>query len=166
MGRSQRHMIEEYGANSRGEFNSQGATSSASGFIVDPEDIGEVLDNPNVVGVHVPVGPSGGPLSGSTLSGALPVGPQFPRITGLDPLTAGVEDEGSQLTVYGANFNAQSVILFAGEEVDTAYVDAQTLTAEIEWGDYTAGPVMVVINNDGFDSNPYPFDLTAVEPEE
>lgn len=63
MGRSQRHKIMEQNTSSRGEVYAEGALAPA---------VLKQLPPPPVP--TVPAGPSGGPLKGSSMSGAIPVG--------------------------------------------------------------------------------------------
>ena len=72
MGRSQRHLVTEQGHDSTGAAHAQGAI--AEGLLVqageDPITYGAELQS--IEGLEVPEGPDGGPLQGSTLTGAIP----------------------------------------------------------------------------------------------
>lgn len=87
MGRSQRHILDQYGSTANGEVRAQGAVATAL--------LAQVMDDPTLDDaaravrdastVVVPMGPAGGPLQGSSMTGAFPeddaVLPPIPPVT-------------------------------------------------------------------------------------
>jgi hypothetical protein len=170
MGRSQRHMLWEQGATAAGEIHAQGMVAPGIAMQVNPEAMNELRAGPplwnmptnleepptEADAVEVPVGEPGGPLSGSTLTGAIPESlepeppePQpdeAPTITSLEPNTAVLGSEDFPLHVMGTGFTPESVILFADQPEPIVYISAEEITTIVKpslpWGAVTL-PVQV-----------------------
>jgi hypothetical protein len=145
---SQRHRIWQYGSASNGEIHAQGVT--ARSLIV------QVVDdpsNPNVLMPRegeappdyytVPHGPSGGPLQGSSLSGAIPVDANLPVpvppepdtnpvLTSIDPYFAMIGTPDITMRALGTQFTDACVILFNNGPEPTTFVSATELTTIVK----------------------------------
>lgn len=168
MGRSQRHMLWEQGATADGEIHAQGVVAPGIAMQVDPVALNvlkpgaplyntglELQDPPDddEAGVEVPVGAPGGPLSGSTLTGAIPEelvpGPEptpAPVLTSLNPATAVLNDPDVTMHCIGSGFTPESVIYFAGQPEPIVFVSegdiSTVITLSLPWGAVTV-PVYV-----------------------
>ena len=174
MARSQRHKLIEQGTTSAGETIAQGAV--APGLLLqagEPQTVGVSGELRGVEDIEVPVGEPGGPLSGSTLTGALPTGlvppepgpePEVaPTVSSLDPATAELNSPDFPLHVHGTGFTEASVIYFAGQPEPIEFVSAQEITTIVKpslpWGPAT---LPVYVQNGDLISNP--LDFTFTEP--
>lgn len=158
MGRSQRHMILEQGAPSNGEAIAEGQPSPA--YIVQasvPPELREGETPPNLGNLEIVEGPPGGPLQGSTLSGAIPVSivPEPPpaeifAINYIDPFGAEIGSADLTLHVVGNLFEDGAVIVFNGGDEVTTFVSATELTTGVKPSTATvAGAFPVVVRNPG-----------------
>jgi IPT/TIG domain len=183
MGRSQRHMLWEQSTTAAGEIHAQGMIAPGIALQVDPELLnvvkaGSPLFNApplakelpeGAEGVVVPVGPPGGPLSGSSLTGAIPeelAPPEpsqtTPHINFIDPDEVVLGGENVTMHVRGSNFTEESVIVFAGNDEPIVFIDETDITtivtASLPWGAVT---VQVQVRNaNGEVSNEAPFTFT------
>ena len=192
MGRSQRHMIWEHGANAAGAIHDEGVVAPGIAMQVDPSapagtlKAGPPLYNtglewkgpPDMSDVVVPIGDPGGPLSGSSLTGAIPEelqtpdggggtepDPNAPRIDSLDPASTTVNNP-VQVTITGGNFTADCVVLVNGNQVVSAFVSDTSMTADMP-GALQEGTAAVIVNNPTtqLQSPSVPFNVTAAEEE-
>jgi IPT/TIG domain len=172
MGRSQRHMLEEQGANAAGNTLDQGAV--AEGLLAQTDGLTRSPKS-----VDIPTGDPGGPLQGSTLTGAIPediedvVGggtpPEpdvTPVLTSLSPNTGELNSADITMHCIGTGFTETSVINFAGNDELTVFVsdtDITTIiTMSLPWGAVT---VPVTVKNGTAESAPLDFTFTeAVAP--
>jgi IPT/TIG domain len=183
---SQRHRIVEQGASSNGEVHAQGVVAPGMLMQVNPENIGEIqlvaLADAPPGNVAVPHGEPGGPLSGSSLTGAIPEdlvppepepgpGPDpepgsEPTLTSLDPATAVLGDPDLTLRCIGTNFTDSSVIHFSDHDEPTTFVSDTEVTTGVKpslgWG---AVSVPVTIKQGGFETGPLDFTFTEAAPE-
>lgn len=164
MGRSQRHMLVEQGATATGETVAQGVV--APGLLMqagEPETAGVSNEVRGIEDIEVPVGPPGGPLSGSTLTGAIPeaiLAPEPPEpteppepepgmeptLTAVNPNTAALGDPDVTMVCTGTNFTETSVIMFAGQPEPIVFVSDTEISTVVKpslpWGVVTL-PVAV-----------------------
>jgi hypothetical protein len=183
---SQRHRIVEQGAASNGEIHAQGVVAPGMMMQVDPENLNvlqlAVAPTGEAGNVEVPVGPPGGPLQGSTMTGAIPIelepGPPEPEpgpdpepgseptLTSLDPNTAVLGDPDLTLRCIGTNFTETSVIHFADHDEPTTFVSDTEVTTGVKpslgWG---AVSVPVTIRQGSFETGPLDFTFTEAAPE-
>jgi hypothetical protein len=183
MGRSQRHLILEQNAPSNGEASAQGQPApvfvmQVKGESADPEAFSpSVLQEGSGV-LQVPVGPSGGPLAGSTMSAAIPVEIEdaidanaTPSIASLFPEEARLNDPNITMHVHGTNFTEGSVIYFANQPEPIVFISSEEITTGITlslpWGEVT---VPVWVEYDGRKSTEMGFNFLpaaeAAPPEE
>lgn len=186
MGRSQRHMLWEQGTTAMGEIHAEGVVAPGIAMQVDPEEIGvlkpgEPLYNMPTSsgiytregeepGVEVPIGEPGGPLAGSSLTGAIPESierPEPPPVTvpvidHLDPTGAAIGDADLTLHVVGDNFDEQCIILFNNGEETTVFVSSTELTTIVKpsTAEVTGAFPVAVRNAAGSMSNEVSFTFT------
>lgn len=135
MGRSQRHKIVERSAASNGEVHAQGVIAPGIMAQVSATEIGvlEPMEG-DAIDLVVPVGPTGGPLQGSSMTGAIPVAfvPPVPlpppALTSIDPTTAEMGSADLTLTATGTDFVQGSVIMFNNSANETTFVSETELT--------------------------------------
>jgi hypothetical protein len=182
---SQRHRIVEQGAASNGEIHAQGVVAPGMLMQVDPENLNVVVLAPTSVeppsgNIQVPVGPQGGPLQGSTMTGAIPEelapepeppepepGPDpepgsEPTLTSLEPNTAVLGDPDLVLHCIGTNFTETSVIHFSDHDEPTTFVSDTEVTTGVKptlgWG---AVSLPVTIRQGSFETGPLDFTFTG-----
>lgn len=161
MGRSQRHMILEQGANAASASLDEGVV--APGLLLqvdDPADI--VMDGHQIVlteisGIDVPIGSPGGPLDGSTLTGPVPNGggdvdppPPDPfGIISINPasMVAGMPD--LTATITGAGFEDGAVIVFGGVDQVTEFLSDNQVRFLVDSSEQPAGSVAISVRNPG-----------------
>lgn len=178
MGRSQRHMILEQGADATGASIGQGVI--APGLLAQAEGEVEYGDElRGIEGIEVPVGPPGGPLQGSTLTGAIPADiaeggggtpePEpgmEPTLTSLDPATAELNSPDFPLRCLGTNFTASSVIMFAGQPEPIVFVSPEEITTIVKpslpWGPAT---LPVLVKQGTYETAALDFTFTEAAPE-
>jgi hypothetical protein len=158
MGRSQRHHLENYGTTSAGFVHAQGAIAPsilAQAGVATPEygvlEFSQAKESGGM-GWIVPVGDPGGPLSGSTLSGAIPEGappppnptppsPQpgpepapgeEPTLNSINPSSARIGSADVTMNVTGQRFTETSLIYFNGGAEQTIYYDAGKLSTVVK----------------------------------
>ena len=68
-----------------------------------------------------------------------------PVLTSIDPDTAATTDPAFTLTASGVDFEDVSVIAIDGSDVATTFVDASTLTTQVDPALYDAGDVAVTV---------------------
>ena len=178
MGRSQRHMILEQGADATGASIGQGVI--APGLLAQAEGEVEYGDElRGIEGIEVPVGPPGGPLQGSTLTGAIPAdvadgggtdpNPEpepgmEPTLTSLDPNTVEKDSANIVMSCRGTNFTDSSVIVFAGVDEPTTFVSPEEITTGVTpslgWGTDVGIPVHV--RQGTYETAPLDFIFTSV----
>jgi len=190
MGRSQRHMLWEQGETAAGEIHAQGVVAPGIAMQVNPEAVGELQAGPPLYndglelkqpreegGVEVPIGEPGGPLSGSSLTGAIPEelqpgpGPEPgepPVLSSLEPATGVLNGPNITMHCIGSGFTEQSQIYFANQPEPIVFIsegDITTIiTMSLPWGPATV-PVFVQ-NADGQSSGTLSFIFTEGEPAE
>lgn len=186
MGRSQRHMLWEQGATAAGEIHAEGVVAPGIAMQVDPEALNVLKPGPPLYnmptssgiytregeepGVGVPIGEPGGPLSGSSLTGAIPEDANLPEppeltkpvIDHLDPATAVLGDPDVTMHVHGSDFDDGCVIVFAGNDEPIVFISdteiTTIITLSLPWGAVTV-PV-AVRNANGDLSNEVSFTFT------
>jgi hypothetical protein len=185
MGRSQRHLIQEHNTTSAGEVHAQGVVATSVAVQVNPSEL-NVLEaaletEPRAGELTVPAGPQGGPLQGSSMSGAIPEsvqpGPEpepppdpepgsEPTLTSLDPATAVLGDPDLTLRCIGTNFTETSVIHFSDHDEPTTFVSDTEVTTGVKpslgWG---AVSLPVTIRQGSFETGPLDFTFTEAAPE-
>jgi len=164
---SQRHKIENYNTASNGEVHAQGVVADSIAAQVDPENYNVLLRAPGKAtqvpegGYVVPEGPSGGPLQGSSMSGAIPESVQpepnpepelpAPVLNSIDPSSAMIGDEDLTMNANGSQFVEGAVIVFNGGDEETTFISDSQLSTIVRPstastpGDYPVG----VRNPDG-----------------
>jgi hypothetical protein len=184
MGRSQRHMIIEQGANAAAAIHDQGAVAPGIAMQVDPSNYNVAIAGtsapPYVAtqdptgetgGVEIPAGPPGGPLAGSTLTGPVPEGADIPvaqplSIAALDPNNAVIGGEDVTMRVLGTGFTEASRIWFNGGEEATTFLDPTQLSTIVKPSTATVvGSFPVEVHDGDKVSNALDFSFTeATEP--
>lgn len=161
---SQRHKLWEQGATAAGEIHAEGVVAPGIAMQVDPVALnvlkagpplfntGQEQDIKPKVGegaedITVPIGEPGGPLSGSSLTGAIPEelgpppGPQpgpepepgsEPTLTSIDPATAEMGGADVTMTLTGTNFTETSIIYFNNGAENTEFVSDTELTTVVK----------------------------------
>jgi hypothetical protein len=180
MGRSQRHLIQEHNTTSAGEVHAQGVVATSIMAQVDPSQLNVLTApvDPPAGGFAVPEGASGGPLQGSSMSGAIPESVQpppepelpdspdpepgmEPTLTSLDPATAVLGDPDLTLRCIGTNFTDTSLIHFSDHDEPTTFVSDTELTTGVKpslgWG---AVAVPVTVRQGSFETGPLDFTFT------
>lgn len=170
---SQRHKLENYGSTSAGELHAQGVVSPAVlDQVVDPSNYNALMPSGREgEGFVVPVGPPGGPLQGSSMSGAVPEELQpppppdpelAPVVTSIDPTGAAIGDPDLTLTVTGEKFVDGSLILFNNSAEETVFVSETELTTTVKPSTASvAGAFPVAVRNpDGQESSAVDFTFT------
>ena len=172
MGRSQRRMLLTQNTTSAGEIIAQGAIAPGQLLLAGapPEEGLRTVED-----IAVPIGEPGGPLSGSSLTGAVPddlnVNPPplpvpTPVLTSLDPATAELNSADFTLRCLGSGYTDMSVIMFAGQPEPIVFVSTEEITTVVKpslpWGAVTL-PVTVKAP-DGQESAPLDFTFTEGAP--
>jgi IPT/TIG domain len=144
---SQRHKIENYNTASNGEVHAQGVVAESVAAQVDPESYNVLLRAPGKAtevpegGFVVPEGPPGGPLQGSSMSGAIPDSVQptppepdegQPVLDSIDPSSANIGDPDLTMNVNGSKFVDGSVIVFNGGDEETTFISDSQLSTIIK----------------------------------
>jgi hypothetical protein len=189
---SQRHKLWEHGATSAGEIHAQGVVAPGISMQVDPEALnvlkaGPPLYNtgleqqtpPESFDVVVPVGEPGGPLSGSTLTGAIPEelvpspspepGPDpepgmEPTLDYIAPTEAVIGSTDFTLRVIGANFTETSVIMFNNGAENTEFVFDTELTTIVKPSTASvAGTYPVAVGQGSYETAAADFTFTEAE---
>src|SRR5262245_41008999 len=152
MGRSQRHMIVEQNTTSAGEVHAQGVVAESIVAQVDPSALNVLIPVPPQEaqleipqgGFAVPEGPTGGPLQGSSMSGAVPAElapppdpeppePGFkPVLNSINPSSARIGDPDLNMNVNGNYFVDGAVIVFNGGDEATTYKSGGQLSTIIK----------------------------------
>lgn len=198
MGRSQRHMLWEQGATAAGEIHAQGVVAPGIAMQVDPEALNVLKAGPPLYneglelkqpreegGVEVPIGEPGGPLSGSSLTGAIPEsvvppepeppeppepGPDpepgmEPILDSLDPAHAVIGGPDLTMHVHGQNFTDTTLIIFNGGVENTGFVSNTELTTIVKPSLAGAAvEVPVNVRQGTYDSNAVNFNFSVAEP--
>ena len=167
MGRSQRHMLVEQNTTIAGELYAEGEIAPAllMAAAEPPARGAKAADE-----IILPVGPPGGPLQGSTMTGAFPESaippeppqPEVPILDHLEPAEAVLGDPDFTLHVFGDGFTEESVIVFAGQDEPIVFVSVNEITTIVKpslgWGAVT---VQVQVRNAGSEvSAELPFTFT------
>jgi hypothetical protein len=181
MGRSQRHMLYEHNYNTVGELFAQGIVAPVTMAQVEgaaPAAARLTGDNyygaspyvgENSDALFVPIAEPGGPLSGSTMSGAIPeiydVPPQPtppPVLTSLNPATVQVNAADLEVHCIGSDFTATSAIVMDGIDQVTQFYSATDIATFVSPTARVAGIVQTYVRNaDGIASASLPFEYTA-----
>jgi IPT/TIG domain len=191
MGRSQRHMLIEQSTTAAGEIHAQGEVAPGIAMQVDPTQLNVMQPGPTrgyVVatqdikegegGVEVPVGEYGGPLKGSSLTGAIPeslepppeppepVEDVAPVLTSLAPADGPIQTGDLTVRITGTGFTVGSVMLWNGADDVCAYVSETELTTIVKT-DLASGPstCAVAVRNGDQVSNELTFELVDGTPE-
>jgi hypothetical protein len=155
VGRSQRHQLTEQNSTSAGRAIAMGeiapitlaqATSGPPPPVLRAPVSARVFD---VNSIFVPMGQPGGPLSGSSLTGAIPASFVYvPLLDHVDPSDAEIGSPDVTLHVYGAQYTPECVILFNNGEEPTTFIDANHLTTIVKPSTVTfPGTVPVAVQN-------------------
>ena len=195
MGRSQRHMLWEQGATAAGEIHAQGVVAPGIAMQVDPEELNVLEPGPALFNtgleraeplgdgsVEVPIGAPGGPLSGSSLTGAIPEellppptpeppepGPDpepglEPTVEYLAPAEAVCGSTDFTMRVVGTNFTDSSIIVFNRGEEHTVFVSDTELTTIVKPSLASiAADLPVLVRQGTYDSNEVMFSFTEAE---
>ena len=142
MGRSQRHMILEQGSDATGASIGQGVI--APGLLLQAGE-GEVTYGAELQGIEnieVPVGPPGGPLQGSTLTGAIPSGIEpgpgpepVPGLAITSPTEGSTVPPVHDILGIGAVPNAEVQLWYAGQDPgEDPPASTTTADASGNWG--------------------------------
>jgi len=192
MGRSQRHQLNEQGSTSAGEVHAQGVVAPGIAAQVNPSELNVMEPGPaappytatqdpdglSEAGVQVPIGAPGGPLAGSSLTGAIPEDAVLPpdpnptppdpepgmepTLTSLDPNTAELDSADITLRCIGTNFTDSSVIHFSDHDEPTTFVSDTEVTTGVKpslgWGEVA---VPVTIKQGSYETDPLDFTFTA-----
>lgn len=186
---SQRHKLWERGATSAGEIHAQGVVAPGIAMQVDPEAVGvlkpgpplyntglELEEPPDPTGaITVPIGEPGGPLSGSSLTGAIPESidpgplPGVPTLTSISPNTG--EAGGSDITclITGTGFHNETVLVWNGADDNAAYNNENEMTTVVKLSLASiASTCTVQVRNGQEFSNTITFEITepVTEPAE
>jgi hypothetical protein len=180
MGRSQRHMLVEQNTTSNGEVHAEGEVAPfillQVGDAVSPgTSYAPIVLSDEVGIVHEPVGPPGGPLQGSYLSGAIPdsIEPpdppdpvdETPVLASLEPNTAVKDSPDFTLHCLGSGFTEASVIMFAGQPEPIVFISESDITTGVKpslgWGTDVGIPVSV--KNGDLESASLDFVFTPAE---
>lgn len=190
MGRSQRHMLVEQGTTAAGEIHAQGVVAPGIAAQVDPSQYNVIEPGPasppytatkDPTGpgesVTVPTGAPGGPLAGSSLTGAIPedaiISPPSPEeppvvpdtnptLTLLDPASVAVGAANFEMHVHGSNFTPTSVVVFNGTEQSTSFISDIELATVVDSSTATdVATVPVLVREGSFDTPPSDFNFTA-----
>ena len=152
MGRSQRHMVYVQNAPANGEAGAEG--QPAPGYILQAGQP-PALREANLENLQVVEGPPGGPLQGSSLSGAIPetLIPEPAPGFGLGSIVPTEAEMGSAdltLHVHGSAFEDGAVIVFNGGDEATTFVSTTELTTTVKPSlAAVAGAVPVTVRNAG-----------------
>jgi hypothetical protein len=194
MGRSQRHMLWEQSTTAAGEIIAQGVVAPGIALQVDPENLNVVKEGPALLnngqerqlregeaGVEVPIGEPGGPLAGSTLTGAIPeeIKPpdpnpeppdpdvDTPSLTSLSPASAPIQTGDMTVRILGANFTEETVMVWNGADDVAAYVSDTEMTTVVKT-DMAGAPstCTVAMRNGNNVSNVLNFELVDGTPDE
>lgn len=184
---SQRHKVWEQGSSAAGEIHAQGVVAPGIAMQVNPSDLnstipGDPLLNagqelqapvePQAGGLVVPVGAEGGPLQGSSLTGAIPEGapvppePGTPVLSTISPSTAAFSAPPFTMILTGSGFNDTTTVLWGGVALAGATLTgAQSMTVPIDppnmTYDGTNNTAEVRAANGGQWSNPKTFKFTG-----
>jgi hypothetical protein len=153
-------MIEEQGANANGNAIDEGAVAEGLLSQVEVEPEGNTIAVRAAGDIEVPHGEPGGPLSGSSLTGAVPADvdgggggtdPDLPEfaIVSINPdeFPAGYPDTGG--TVSGVGFEDGAVIVFGGADMATDFISDNQLNFTLPSSTSAEGPVQVAVRNPG-----------------
>jgi hypothetical protein len=184
---SQRHRIVEQGATSNGEIHAQGVVAPGMMMQVNPENIGEVqlvvLPGGTTSNVEVPIGAPGGPLSGSSLTGAIPIelepppepepipepGPdplpgEEPVLNSINPSSARLGSADLTMNVNGNRFTDTSIIYFNGGAEPTTFNNAGQVSTIVKPSTATiAGSFPVWVQQGSFQTGAK--DFTFLDPQ-
>jgi len=83
-------------------------------------------------------------------------------LTSINPTSAVVGSAAFTLTATGTNFTAAVIINFDGEDLVTIFVDANSVTAQVDPISATAGTVQVNVHDGVSTSTDLPFEFTSV----
>ena len=177
MGRSQRHMLLVQNTTANGEIIAQGEIAPLSLVQVqEPALLSTELHG--VEDLEVPVGPPGGPLQGSTLTGAVPEslvaptppGPELgpdpepglePTLEYITPNEAVIGSTDFTLRVIGTNFTDTSVIVFnGGDEATTVVSDTELTTGVKPSTAQVAGALPVQVRQGSYTTGEVDFTFT------
>lgn len=190
---SQRHKLWEQGATSAGEIHAQGVVAPGIAMQVDPQAYNvlragaplyntglELREPPDLSEVVVPVGEYGGPLSGSTLTGAIPeelapppnpIEPPDPEVTtptleSLSPASAPIQTGDITVRILGTGFAEDTVMVWNGIDDTAAYVSETEMTTVVKT-DMASVPstCTVAMRNGSNYSNTLMFELVDGTPE-
>jgi hypothetical protein len=191
---SQRHKLWEQGATAAGEIHAQGVVAPGIAMQVDPQaynvlKAGPPLYNtglelrapPDLTDVVVPVGEYGGPLSGSTLTGAIPEelvspGPNpeppdpdviTPSLTSLHPASAPIQTGDMNVRILGTGFTEETVMVWNGADDVAAYISDTEMTTVVKTDMATVPSTCTVMMRNGASniSNVLNFELVDGTPE-
>jgi hypothetical protein len=160
MSRSQRHNLENYNTTSAGNVVAQGQIAPsilAQNEVVTPGLNQVITIGPRPVGTlksvgsggwMVPDGPDGGPLQGSSMSGAIPAGAppgpnpvppdpdplpgEEPVLNSINPNACAIGDDDLTLNVTGNRFTETSTIYFNNGPEETVFVNAGKVTTIVK----------------------------------
>lgn len=188
---SQRHKLWEQGSTAAGEIHAQGVVAPGIAMQVDPQAYNvlkagpplyntglELREPPDMTDVVVPVGEYGGPLSGSTLTGAIPeelVPPDpnpeppdpdvtTPELTSLEPASAPIQSGDITIQIHGTGFSNETIMMWNGADDHAAYVSETQMSTVVKTSLATVPSTCTVVMRNGSNySNTLMFELTAAE---
>jgi hypothetical protein len=176
MGRSQRHLLVQQNTTSAGELHAQGEIAPTVVMQVEPAALSKTAPHATTTSVALPVGPPGGPLQGSSMSGAIPLAAippeppepvdEAPVLSTIAPSTSLIQVGDLEVTITGTGFTAGSVLVWNGADDTCQFVDETTLTTIVKTDMASvASEVSVAVRNGAQASNALMFSFTEAEPE-
>jgi hypothetical protein len=192
---SQRHKLWEQGATAAGEIHAQGVVAPGIAMQVDPEALNVLKAGPplyntglelkepalNMDSVEVPIGEPGGPLSGSSLTGAIPesIAPPdptpeppdpevtTPTLTSLHPASAPIQTGDITIRILGTGFTNETVMVWNGADDHAAYNNENEMTTVVKTSLSTVPSTCTVAMRNGTSniSNELTFELVDGTPE-
>lgn len=154
MGRSQRRMILTQGSNAAGAVHDEGVIAPGLVLQIGNPPVSREYSDAGPKGIEedlvVPMGPAGGPLEGSSLTGPIPEGANIPGPTppnppgpdplpGEEPVLNSINPNGAAIgsadvvmNVNGNRFTESSTIYFNGGAENTTFVNAGQLRTTVK----------------------------------
>lgn len=173
MGRSQRHQLVEQSTTSAGEVHAQGAVAPGIAMQVDPSTPNVLVPKEQLPeSVEVPIGEPGGPLGGSSLTGAIPEGAIWPGtpapvLTSLSPDTAEIQSGDVVVSITGSGFLQGSILVWNGADDTATYSGPTEMKTTVKTDLSTIASTCTVAVRNGLEvSNELTFELTEPVVEE
>jgi len=156
-------MLTEQNTTANGEVHAEGEVApfikAEAGAVITAATSNSPTRLEGIEDIQEPVGPPGGPLQGSYVSGVIPEGAGggtdpggpgediAPVLTSLDPETAVKDSPDFTLHCLGSGFTESSVIMFAGQPEPIQFISDTDISTGVKpslgWGTNTPLPVSV-----------------------